>query len=131
MHKAHAIIIAVALGVAAVAGTFAALQTTSVGAQAAPSSSAAEIAKRDAKLDQAEKNLTRAAKRRPPALPPLPAGGSGIAAAAAPASGGALAVAPHDFDDDRDDWDDDDDHDDDHDDDDRDDDHDDDHEADD
>ena len=44
MHKAHALIIALALGVAAVAGTFAALETTSVGAQAAgQSSSAAEI----------------------------------------------------------------------------------------
>jgi hypothetical protein len=117
MNKAHATIIALALGVAAVAGTFAALETTSVGARAAGPSSAAEIAARQAKLAKAEKKLKRAGKRKPPALPPLPAGRSGSASgAAAPAPAGATIAAAqpipagpayHDDDDHDDDWDDD------------------------
>ena len=76
MHKAHAAIIALALGVAAVAGTFAALETTSLGAQAASGSGGGQLAVRKAKLDRAERKLNRAVKRRPPALPPIPAAAS-------------------------------------------------------
>lgn len=67
MKRIHGFLIALALGVAAVAGTFAALQTTSLGAQAATVSDA-EIASRSAELDQAEGALRRAAKRRQPQL---------------------------------------------------------------
>jgi hypothetical protein len=98
LKRIHALFIALALGIAAVAGTFAALETTSLGAEAATVSEA-EIAARDRKLDRAEAALRRAAKRRPPRLP-------APAAAAAPA---AVALQPfavtssshHDFDDDR------------------------------
>jgi hypothetical protein len=72
MNKAHAAIIALALGVAAVAGTFAALETTSIGAQAASGPSTESIAQRKARLAKAERKLDRAAKRRPPALPAIP-----------------------------------------------------------
>lgn len=77
MNKAHATIIALALGVAAVAGTFAALETTSLGAQAASGSGGeGQLAARKAKLDRAERKLDRAANRRPPALPAIPAAAS-------------------------------------------------------
>jgi hypothetical protein len=77
VNKAHALIIALALGVAAVAGTFAALETTAFGAEAATASSS-DLAARQAELD-------RTAKRRPPALPPLPSR-SAASVAAAPAA---------------------------------------------
>ncbi len=79
MNKAHAAIISIALGVAAVAGTFAAVQTTSGGAEAAPVvsvSRSGDLAARKAQLDRLEARIARAAKKRPPALPALPAAGS-------------------------------------------------------
>jgi hypothetical protein len=76
VNKAHAAIIAIALGVAAVAGTFAALETTSGGAQAASLSQSSDLTARKAQLDRAQARLERAANKRPPALPPLPSGRS-------------------------------------------------------
>ena len=91
MRRLHALAIAVLLGVVAVAGTFAALDTTSLGMAAEEASASdAEIEARRAKLDKAERALRRAAKRRPPELPALPA--RRAVAPVAPASGGEAVV---------------------------------------
>ena len=103
MDRRHGLFIAVAIGLAAIAGTYAALQTTDLGAQAATSSEQ-EIAAADLRLDKQEAALRRAAKKRPPRLPKLPArasaaaGGSGSATAggpglAAPAAGAGPALS--------------------------------------
>lgn len=97
MRRLHALAIAVLLGVVAVAGTFAALDTTSLGMAAEEASASdAEIEARRAKLDKAERALRRAAKRRPPELPALPARRAvapvASAPAPAPASGGEAVV---------------------------------------
>jgi hypothetical protein len=78
VNKAHAAIISIALGVAALAGTYAALQTTSGGAQAASVSPSSDLSARRAQLDRLQAKIERAAKKRPPALPAIP---SGVAAA--------------------------------------------------
>jgi hypothetical protein len=74
MKRSHALLLALLLGVAAVAATFALLSTTSLGisAKAAPATPTAQIAARNAKLDKAEAALRRALRKRPPALPELP-----------------------------------------------------------
>ncbi len=94
MKRIHAAVIAVVLGVAAVAGTFAAIDTTSLGVEAATVSDA-QIAQRQKRLVEAEKAIRRAAKQRPPALPPVPArqsgGSSGAILAAAPVAQGPVA----------------------------------------
>jgi hypothetical protein len=89
MDRRHGLFIAVAIGLAAIAGTYAALQTTDLGAQAATSSEK-EIAAADVRLDKQEAALRRAAKKRPPKLPKLPARASG----AASGGGGATASGP-------------------------------------
>jgi hypothetical protein len=68
MNRRHAAVIALFLALALVAGAFAALRTTTLGArsQAVP---AAQIAAKSRQLDRFEARLARAAKRRPPALP--------------------------------------------------------------
>jgi hypothetical protein len=115
MNRLHALVVAVLLGIAAVAGSYAALGTTALGVTASEATlSDAQIAAREAKLDKAERALRRAAKRQPPALPPLPARRSSASLAAAPGSGTPVAPVPgpaafrddddHDSDDD---WDDD------------------------
>jgi hypothetical protein len=113
MSRVHATILALLLGLAAVAGTFGALSTSSLGLAAEQASvSDAEIAAREAALDRAERRLERAAKRRPPQLPPVPA--RPVAAAGEAPLQAAPAVDPDDEDwDDDDEWDDDDDWDDD------------------
>jgi len=117
MNRLHALVIAVLLGVAAVVGTYAAVGTTSLGVTASEATvSDAQIEARKAKLDRAARALQRAAKRKPPALPGLPArrtSPSLVSAAAAPGSGAPMApsqgpVAFRDDDHDSDDdWDDD------------------------
>jgi hypothetical protein len=74
MKRTHALLLALLLGVAVVAATFAVATTTSLGtsAQAAPSASGAKIATRNAALDKAEAALRHALKKKPPALPKLP-----------------------------------------------------------
>jgi hypothetical protein len=96
MNRRHGLFLAVAIGLAAIAGTYAALQTTDLGAQAATLSEQ-QIAEADVRLDKQEAALRRAAKKRPPKLPKLPAraaatgGGGGFASG--PGSAGPVAVA--------------------------------------
>jgi hypothetical protein len=98
MDRRHGLFIAVAIGLAAIAGTYAALQTTDLGAQAATVSEQ-EIAAADVRLDKQEAALARAAKKRPPKLPKLPArataaGGGGGAPASGPGSAAPAVAAP-------------------------------------
>jgi len=67
MGRAHALVLSLAIGVAAVAGTIAATRTVTLGARAADT----QVAARSARLDRFEASLRRAAADRPPALPPL------------------------------------------------------------
>ncbi|MDQ4018993.1 MAG: hypothetical protein M3188_04050 [Actinomycetota bacterium] len=69
------------LGVAAVAGTFAATTSTTLGVEAT-SVSDAEIATRQKKLRQAERRLARAVKKRPPTLPAVARRGPAVLASA-------------------------------------------------
>jgi hypothetical protein len=74
MKRTHALIVAIVVAFATIAGTFAALRTTQLGANANASShvSAAQIAKQNLALDRAERTLLAELHKRPPALPPLP-----------------------------------------------------------
>lgn len=74
MKTAHALLLSLAIGVAAGAGTFAALRTTALGARstAAPAARTVQIATASRSLDRAEAALRRQLASRPPALPPLP-----------------------------------------------------------
>ena len=75
MKRSHAVLLALLLGVAVVAATFAVLTTTSLGMSAkaaAPAPSSAQIAARSHKLDKTEAALRHALKKKPPALPKLP-----------------------------------------------------------
>jgi hypothetical protein len=104
MDRRHGLFIALAIGLAAIAGTYAAFQTTDLGAQAATSSER-EIAAADIRLDEQEAALQRAAGKKPPELPKLPArasgaasGGGGVSASgsgsAAPAAAAQAAALP-------------------------------------
>ena len=87
MNRKHALVIAVALGVAAVAGTLAAIQSTSLGAEAATVSEA-QIERRTKALDRAAAQLRRQARRKPPALPAMPSSrGGGLSASASSGPG--------------------------------------------
>ncbi len=73
MKRAHATLIALLVGAAALAGTVAALKTVRLGqAAASPQTTSAEIARRTRTLDRSEAALKQALVRKPPALPPLP-----------------------------------------------------------
>jgi hypothetical protein len=87
MKRTHALIVAIVVAFAAIAGTFAALRTTQLGANANASShvSAAQIAKQNLALDRAERTLLAELHKRPPALPPLPVSSRPAAAPAAAA----------------------------------------------
>jgi hypothetical protein len=65
-------VISIFLALALVAGAFATLRTTSLGARAA-AVPAAQIAAKSRQLDRYEAALRREARKRPPTLPPLPA----------------------------------------------------------
>jgi hypothetical protein len=93
MNRRHGLFLAIAIGLAAIAGTYAALQTTDLGAQAATLSEQ-QIAEADVRLDEQEAALRRAAKKRPPRLPELPAKASGGAAAGASGAPAPAAPAP-------------------------------------
>jgi hypothetical protein len=71
MNRTHGLVIALAVAIAAVAGTFAAVRSTQLSA-ATPSVPAAEIAKQNRRLDRAEASLRAQARRRPPALGAVP-----------------------------------------------------------
>jgi hypothetical protein len=93
MDRRHGFFIALAIGLAAIAGTYAAFQTTDLGAQAATSSEK-EIAAADVRLDEQEAALRRAARKQPPKLPKLPARASGAAGGGGDASAGGPGSAP-------------------------------------
>jgi len=97
VNKAHAFIISIALGAAAVAGTFAALQTTSGGAQAASVSPSSDLSARRAQLDRLQAKIERAAKKRPPALPAIPSGAT--AAGSQPRSSSGSSAADNSYED--------------------------------
>jgi hypothetical protein len=118
MNRRHGLFLAVAIGLAAVAGTYAAFQTTDLGAQA-NTLSQKEFAAAELRLDKQEAALRRAARKRPPRLPELPArasagagasrtasvpaaqsGAPGSSRAGSPSSGGWDEGSGHDFDDD-------------------------------
>lgn len=67
MRRANALVLSLALGIAAVAGTVAATRTAALGARASDS----QIEQRTARLDRFETALDKAARDRPPALPAL------------------------------------------------------------
>lgn len=86
MRRAHALVLSLAVGVAAVAGTIAATGTATLGARASDT----QVAQRAARLDRFEASLKRAAADRPPALPPLET----AAAPSAPAAPRVVYVRP-------------------------------------
>ena len=87
MNRRHATVIALFLALALVAGLFAALRTTRLGATSAtPTVSAAQIAQRNRQLDAVEAKLRTQAKQKPPALPALPPPTRAASARSAPAA---------------------------------------------
>lgn len=83
MNRRHAAVIALFLALALVAGMFAAVRTTRLGATATASVPTAQIAAKSRQLDRLEAKLRVAANKRPPALPALPATSSSVQLAAA------------------------------------------------
>jgi hypothetical protein len=79
MNRTRALILALAIGVAAVAGVFALGHTISLGSQARATTDA-QVAQRAARLDRYEASLRKALAQRPPKLPPLPAASAASAA---------------------------------------------------
>lgn len=73
MPKKHAFVVALFLAVALVLGAFGALRTAQL-SSSARSASAATVTQRERRLDQAERQLQAALRRRPPALPALRSG---------------------------------------------------------
>jgi len=75
MKRINALILALALGIAVVAGTFAALRTSQLGraTSAVPRATAAQIARQNRALSRAEAALRAELRRRPPALAPTSA----------------------------------------------------------
>ena len=80
MKRLHALLIAVALAVATVAGTLAALHTTQLGAKATGHVSSAQIARQNRALTRAEAALRAELRHKPPAIAKLPRGGQLVAA---------------------------------------------------
>lgn len=72
MTRIHALLIALAVSFAVVAGTFAALRTTRLGTSSSPTVSPTEIARQTRLLDRTQVQLQRALAKRPPKLPALP-----------------------------------------------------------
>ena len=71
MKRTHALIIALALAIAVVAGSFAALRTTQLGAKATPQVNSIQIAQQNRALDRAAAALRAELKHKPPAIPTL------------------------------------------------------------
>ena len=88
MKRTHALLIVLALALAAVAGTFAALRSSQLRANAAPKVSAVQIQRQIQSLDRAEAALRAQLRRKPPALPalakPAAPAPAALASAAAP-----------------------------------------------
>jgi hypothetical protein len=70
MNRAHVIVIALVLGLAAVFGLVAAARTTHLAGGGQAHASAAAITARSRQLDRTEAALRRALRDRPPAIPP-------------------------------------------------------------
>jgi hypothetical protein len=89
MKRRHALIVAIAIALAAIAGGFAALRTTQLGASATTGGrvSTTQLAKQNHALDRAERTLLAELRKKPPTVPPLPA------AAATPTAAPAVAAA--------------------------------------
>jgi hypothetical protein len=103
MKPSHAVLLSCLLAVAAVAATLAVLKTTSLGMKATPAAasvSAEQIAARNARLDRAEAALRRALRKKPPALPKLPARltpavhQASVSSSPSSSQGGTIAAAP-------------------------------------
>jgi len=71
MKRTHAFLIAVALGIAVVAGTFAALRSQQLARNAVPRISANQYTSQTRALDRAEAAIKAELRRRPPAVPAL------------------------------------------------------------
>jgi hypothetical protein len=102
MKRTHGFLIALALAFAVVAGTFAALRTTQLGAKATatPRTSDAALLRQARALDRAEAALHKQLAQKPPALPAVPhtpmVATPSLQAAPAPAPTSlASAPAPH------------------------------------
>lgn len=73
MKRIHALILVLALGIAVVAGSFAALRTTQLGTRAtATNVNSAQIAKQNGALTRAEAALRAELRKKPPAIAALP-----------------------------------------------------------
>jgi hypothetical protein len=96
MKRTHALLIVLAVAMAAVAGTFAALRSSQLRANAAaPKVSAVQIQQQIHSLDRAEAALRAQLRRQPPALPAVPhATPQPVLAAPAPSAPTSLASAP-------------------------------------
>jgi hypothetical protein len=94
MKRTHALLLVLAVASAAVAGTFAALRSSQLRANAAPKVSAVQIQRQIQALDRTEAALRAQLRRKPPALPPLPHPASQPAGSSMPAAApAALATA--------------------------------------
>ena len=71
MTRLQAFLIALSVAFAVVAGTYAAMQTTQLGAAATPHVNATAIAREQRALNHTAVALHKALRRRPPKLPPL------------------------------------------------------------
>ena len=98
MKRINALLLALALGIAVAAGTFAALRTTQLGSKAtATHVSSAQIAKQNRALDRAEATLRAELRRNPPkiaALPPKSQILAGHSPSAPATAATAVAAAP-------------------------------------
>ena len=74
MNGKHALMISVAVGIAAIAGTIAATKTINLGRSATtpPAAASSVIAHRTKQLNRAEIALRKALRQKPPKLPSLP-----------------------------------------------------------
>jgi hypothetical protein len=73
MRRTHAFLVALALGIAVVAGTFAALRSQELARTAAPRVSSTQYLSQSRALDRAEAAIRAELRRRPPAIPPVAA----------------------------------------------------------
>lgn len=71
MTRLQALLIALCVAFAVVAGTYAAMQTTRLGAAASPHVSATAIAREQRALNHTAIALQKALQKKPPKLPPL------------------------------------------------------------
>jgi hypothetical protein len=81
MKKAHVVAVALLLGLAALLGVLAASRTVGVGASSRAQATTSAIKARVQRLNRVERELRRALRDRPPALPPVPASTHGVVAA--------------------------------------------------